>query len=69
MRGAADLLLTRGGGRGSFGIPIEDKLSMPTGTAVTTAARASGAEAGTRGGLGMITTIITITTRMRGASG
>lgn len=42
---------------------------MPTRSALATAARALRADAGARVGLGMITTITTITTRTRGASG
>ena len=42
---------------------------MPIRSALATAACALGADAGARGGFGIITTIITTTTRMRGASG
>lgn len=42
---------------------------MPSRSALATATRAFGAEARARGGFEMMTTIITITTRMRGASG
>jgi hypothetical protein len=69
IRQCADLQLTRPRPGGIFGIPIEDRLSMPIRSALATAACALGADAGARGGFGIITTIITTTTRMRGASG
>ena len=42
---------------------------MPTSVLFATADRASRAAPGARGGRGMMTTIITFTTRFRGASG
>jgi hypothetical protein len=62
-------VLTCAGSAVIFGIPIEDVLSMPTRRQLPTETRAHGAAAAARTVFGTAMTIITISTRMRGASG